>query len=240
MRTNNGKAEILSVIFDMDGLMFDTEILFYETQNKMLKKRGRVMTSSLKQKMMGRKIEEAISVLLNELDINETIEVFFNEQFEELKILSQTKLKPMVGLFELLDFLENLGLRKAVATSASRAWADIIFDKFYIGHHFEFIITGDNISYGKPNPEIYLKSVEKLGLDPQNCLVLEDSLNGVKAANAAGCFSVAVPNPTVVKENFNEAGLVVEKLNSKELFEFIETRKNKAKYFVMNKFLKFL
>ncbi len=212
---------IRAVIFDMDGLMFDTEILFYEAQRKMLKKRGKMMTSDLKQKMMGRKIEDAISVLLAELYVKETIEQFFNEQFEELKLLAKTRLKPMAGLFELLDFLEKSWIRKTVATSANRAWTDIIFSKFNLANDFEFILTGDDVNCGKPNPEIYLKTTESLKLNPKNCLVLEDSLNGIKAAKTAGCFAVAVPNISVVKESFKEADLVVNNLASKELMDFV-------------------
>jgi HAD superfamily hydrolase (TIGR01509 family) len=108
--------------------------------------------------------------------------------------LMEAALQPMPGLLELLDELERKGIRKAVATSGTRQYADNVLSRLGIGHRFEFILTAEDIVKGKPNPDVYLLAAERLGLAPPAMMVLEDSANGCCAGIAAGAFTVAVPN----------------------------------------------
>jgi HAD superfamily hydrolase (TIGR01509 family) len=219
MSENHPKIE--AVIFDMDGLMFDTEDLFSEVQSRMARKRGKVFTRSIKEKMMGQKALDAIKIMLQELGIHESPEAVLKEQViaytEFLKIKSQ----PMKGLFELLDFLEGQKIRKGVATSSLKQWVDILFDEYDLASRFETVITGETVKKGKPDPEIYKKGIQKLDLNSSACLVLEDSLNGIRAAKRAGCVVAAIPNQFTRDQDFSEADLVVKRLNSRKLFDFI-------------------
>ena len=100
------------------------------------------------------------------------------------------QLEPMSGLIELLAALEQANIPKAIATSSRRSFSQRILGKFGFEPRFKFLITGDDVTDGKPHPEIYLKAAEKLGVLPAEMLVLEDSQNGCRAAVAAGAFAV--------------------------------------------------
>lgn len=209
-------------IFDMDGLMFDTESLFSEVQTKICKKRNKQFTVDLKHKMMGQKAIDAITIMLNGLDIKENPVSVFEEQNIDYLELLRTKAVPMSGLFELFNFLNEKNIRKAVATSSNKEWVDILFSRFDIYKEFEFIITGDMVSKGKPDPEIYTKAVDSLGIKAEECVVFEDGLNGVLSAKDAGCRVVAVPSYYTKDQDFSVADIIANSLGDKRLFEFID------------------
>ena len=212
---------IKAAIFDMDGLMFDTESLFSEVQHKIAQKRGKKFTNSTKYKMMGQKAIDAIAIMLNDLEIEENPEDVFQEQNKDYLELIRTKADPMPGLFHLLDLLDAKGIRKAVATSSLREWVDILFNRFDLYKRFELVITGDMVSKGKPDPEIYLKAVNLLKLKPEECVVIEDGLNGVKSGKAAGCCVAAVPSYFTKDQDFSVADIAVSSLWDKRLRDFI-------------------
>lgn len=212
---------IKAVIFDVDGLMFDTEPLFSKVQVSIAEKRGKIFTPEIKHKMMGTKQIDGVKILLNELGIKENPETVLQEYVDSYKELIKKEIQPMPGLFELLDFLEIKNIRKAVATSSMREWIDVIFDKLNLSSRFEFITTAEECERGKPDPEIYNKSTKRLGLNSSDCLVLEDSPNGIKAAKEAGCIAVAIPNEFTKGQDLSRADLIVERLDNQKLFDFI-------------------
>ena len=99
----------------------------------------------------------------------------------------------MPGLAELLDALEHGGIPKGIATSSGRRFTEHVLGRFDLAPRFQFILTGDDVSEGKPHPEVYLRAAANFGLSPANMMVLEDSQTGCRAAVAAGAFAVAVP-----------------------------------------------
>ena len=144
---------VKAVIFDVDGLMFDTEPLFSKVQFSIAEKRGKIFTPEIKHKMMGQKQIDGIKVLLRELKIEENPEIVLQEYIDGYVELIKKEIKPMPGLFELLYFLERENIRKAVATSSMREWIDVIFDKFNLSSRFEFITSAEECERGKPDPE---------------------------------------------------------------------------------------
>lgn len=212
---------IKAVIFDMDGLMFDTESLFSEVQDKIAGKRGKKFTNGIKHKMMGQKAIDAISIMLSELKINENPEDVFKEQNEDYLELLKTKAEPMPGLFDLLDYLEKNNIRKAVATSSLKEWVDILFNRFNLYKRFEAVVTGDMVKKGKPDPEIYQKAVKLLNLEPSECVIIEDGLNGIRSGKSTGCLAIAVPSYFTKGQDFSEADVVVDGLEDKRLYNFI-------------------
>jgi HAD superfamily hydrolase (TIGR01509 family) len=214
--------KISAVIFDMDGLMFDTEALFSIAQTAIAEKRGKKFTLDVKAKMMGQKPVHAVAIMLAELGINESAEEVFKEQTKMYVELLKNNSEAMPGLFELLDLLEVRGIRKGIATSSMRGWVDILLARFNIADRFEFIITGEEVKNGKPDPEMYEKAVAVLGLPASSCLVLEDSSNGIRSADGAGCFAVAVPSEFTKAQDFSKADRIVESLSDSKLFECFE------------------
>jgi HAD superfamily hydrolase (TIGR01509 family) len=193
MRAEKSRA-IRGVVFDLDGLMFNTEELFHQAGDELLSRRGHRMTPRLLSLMMGRRARESFALLIAELELLETVEVLLAESETIFKAMLETHLAPMPGLFELLEELETRGLPKAVATSSSRDYLEGILERFELLERFHFTLTAEDVTHGKPHPEIYLTAAERMKLNPAELVVFEDSETGSRAAASAGTYVIAVPH----------------------------------------------
>ncbi len=124
-------------------------------------------------------------------------------------------------MLELLAALEKAGIPKAIATSSGRRLAEASLNPFQLAPRFHFILTSEDITRGKPDPEIYLLAAGRFGVPPADMLVLEDSQNGCRAAAAAGAFTVAVPGEHSRCQDFSAANLVIESLADRRLYEVL-------------------
>lgn len=212
--------QITHCIFDMDGLLLDTEPLYTIVQQQILDRFGKTFTWELKQAQMGRKALEACEILVQELGIadNITAEQFLKEREDRLQLAFPT-CKLMPGVDKLVRNLHASGVPMCVATSSHRAHFDLKTqehkDLFSLFHH---IVTGDQVTKGKPAPDIFIRAAELFDTppSPSSCLVFEDALNGIEAAQAAGMSSVWVPDQRADKL---AAPPTVEVLDSLEHFE---------------------
>ena len=100
-----------------------------------------------------------------------------------------------------------------MASSGTKEFINIVLDKFKIRDYFRVIVSGDEVSVGKPAPETFLIAAEKLGLSPQQCIVLEDATNGIESAKAAGCKCIAIPYKKGLKQDLSKADLILDSLN---------------------------
>ncbi|WP_152050030.1 HAD family hydrolase [Tautonia marina] len=187
-------APLRAVAFDMDGLIFDTEALFFRVAAEMLADRGKTFTHEMMAAMIGRPESEAGPALIAMAGLTESPEALLAEARQRFDALVDTAVHPMPGLFTLLGRLQELGIPRAVATSTRRAYALRLLGNHRLIEHFAFVLGGDEVSRGKPNPEIYQTAAARLGVAPSSMLVLEDSPAGVSAARAAGAFVVAIPH----------------------------------------------
>ena len=185
------------VIFDMDGLMFDTESLHYRFWSEKVVALGFRPSKFVFSKSMGGHsdgIEAHYEKLFGrKVTMDEIVELFRADNFFE--VLEAEGIVIKKGLIELLDFLEDRSIKKAIGSASVQStvrqylsWADISPDRF------SFIMSGDMAKKLKPDPEIFLTACEKVGVKPENALVLEDSRNGLYAANAAGIPCIFVPD----------------------------------------------
>src|SRR5689334_17717182 len=182
-----------AVVFDLDGLMFNTEELYQEVGSKLLRRRGHVFTQDLLDRMMGRPSHVALQIMIDTHTLRATVEELLAETDEIFPEILRTRLAPMPGLVELLEALEKHGIPKGIATSSRRSFVERVLGTFHYEPRFSPILTSEDITHGKPHPEIYLKAAERLNIPPSEMLVLEDSQNGCRAAVAAGAITVAVP-----------------------------------------------
>lgn len=200
-----------AIIFDMDGLMIDSERLYRQAQQDIAGQFNKIMTEEMRMRMMGRKPIESLRLFVKELDIPmdpaELLEVRNNVMRDKLK----NDLVPMPGLTHIIDtFHEKLKL--AICTGAQKEFLDIVVDQLGIRNKFTVLQNSDDIEKGKPDPEIYLKTCQRLKLNPQECIVLEDSLNGVLAGKQAGCYVIAVPSEYTRDQDFQAADYIAENL----------------------------
>ena len=188
---------IQALIFDMDGLLVDSEPLTHLALVALLGQHDCVINwddSELNTRIMGRRIPEILAILDEICGITAPAEEL-NENLEALRVDTlRGRLQSCPGAKELLDFAAEAGLRPALATSGRRSYVDAVLAETRFTGRFAVEVTGENVIRGKPDPETYLLAASRLGVLPERCVVLEDAPNGVAAAVAAGMRAVAVPN----------------------------------------------
>jgi HAD superfamily hydrolase (TIGR01509 family) len=213
---------IRAVVFDLDGLMFDTEALFFRVSSDMLAARGKAFTPEIMQAMLGRRAADAGHVLQTMTGLDEPVEVLLAEVRERFYAEMDTAVHPTPGLFSLLDRLARNSLPLAVATSSRRPYAERLFTHHRLSQRFRFVLAAEDVSRGKPDPEIYIKVIDRFGSPPRSVLVLEDSPAGVAAGRAAGAFVVGVPHEHSPALALQAADLIVPRLDDPALLVLLE------------------
>jgi HAD superfamily hydrolase (TIGR01509 family) len=208
-----------AVVFDMDGLIFNTEDVYTLVGKELLRRRACEFTPELKNQMMGLTPQSSFEIMIRRCNLTDTWRELAAESNILFVSILDEHLAPMPGLIELLDALEAADMPKAIATSSVRALLDACLMRFDMHRRFRFFLTAEDVTRGKPNPEIYLTAADRFGCKPGELLVLEDSQNGCKAAADAGAFTVAVPAEHSRTHDFSSASLVVESLSDPRLYE---------------------
>ncbi|GHS99410.1 phosphorylated carbohydrates phosphatase [Synergistales bacterium] len=184
-----------AVIFDMDGLMFDTEMLNMKGWKYAAKLHGYEVTDEMIHSHVGTTVANARRQMAEhfgpdfDFDAVRKDRLHFSASYIEEH---GTPLKP--GLRELLAHLRNARIKTAIASSTEEPIVRFDLDNACLGHDFDAIICGDRVQNGKPEPDIFLLALKELGVGADESLVLEDSYNGIRAAHRAGIRSVMVPD----------------------------------------------
>ena len=159
-------ASLRAVVFDMDGLMFNTEDVYDQVGSILLERRGRSFTREIKMSIMGLPGPRAYEVLRQRCQLQDSVEQLSSESDAIFLELLPSEIAMMPGLESLLTFLEAKSIPKAIATSSNRQLATFALAQFDLEPRFEFVLTGDDIENGKPNPDIYLLAAKKLKVAP--------------------------------------------------------------------------
>jgi len=207
-----------AVVFDMDGLMFNTEDMYTLAGEELLRRRGRKFTDELKHKMMGLRPQPSFEAMIDHCGLSDTWQELAEESNRLFLDFLDGHLAMMPGLMELLDALERAGIPKAIGTSSSRELVAACLRPFNLQGRFRFVLAAEDIAHGKPHPEIYLTAAQRFGTPPAEMAVLEDSENGCLAAASAGAYVVAVPGEHSMGQDFSIASLVVESLADPRLY----------------------
>ncbi len=206
-------TQIRGVAFDLDGLILNTEDIFHLTGTELMRRRGRVATPALFHAMMGRRSHEAFQVMINIMELKDSISELAEESSEIFDRLLDRHLDLMPGLLELLDLLDERKIPRAVATSSGRNYLLGMLNRFNLLPRFDFLLSAEDVLHGKPNPEIYLTAACRLGVPPEQMLVMEDSENGVRAAVASGAYAIAVPHDHSRHHNFEGVKAIASSLH---------------------------
>jgi HAD superfamily hydrolase (TIGR01509 family) len=211
-------GSIRAVVFDLDGLMFNTEDIYPLALDRTCQGRGARYGAELREQMMGRPGKTALQILIDALGWDATVEAIQSETDAHLRELLPLHLQTMPGLLELLAAIEQQNLPKAIGTSSRRWFVESVLAPFSLADRFHSILTAEDVTHGKPDPEIYLKAADRLGVAPHEMAVLEDSTNGCRAALAAGAVAIAVPNDHTRAFVFPEVHLMVDSLADPRLY----------------------
>jgi len=225
-------AELYGVIFDVDGVIADTEAVNAQASIKVFSDLFGVQGVQRKdfEQGLGRGAEAYIKAAatvhgLKLTDEQVTLATKLRQEYF-LKILEQQPLLALPGVLELVGAaLEHKAFRAAIATSSTREKSEAVLRSAKIPYDKMVYITGSDVSNKKPHPELFEKAAERLAIPPSDCVVIEDAPNGIKAAHAAGCKCIGVTNsaiPSAVRVNLTSADIVVDSLAEIDLSDLVK------------------
>ncbi len=190
-------------IFDMDGLLFDTEKVYRQAWIETAKHFGKDNGAELASKVSGgsdKYCRDTIHEFYPELDVEE----FFSYIVKLARAQFDKGVELMRGVEEILQLFKDNGVKIAVASSSPAWLVEQNLTRTNIKHYFDAIIGGDNIKNGKPAPDIFLKAANAINLPPEDCYVFEDSFNGIRGANKAGCSPIMIPDTNQPNEEIKK------------------------------------
>jgi beta-phosphoglucomutase-like phosphatase (HAD superfamily) len=183
-----------AVVFDMDGLLFDSETLYQEAGILAAVESGHHVTPEVLNQTVGLPWSQSRSLLLTHLGPDFPIDAFQATWLQHFWVIAETRLMLKPGASELLDALDELGLPRAIATSSAHHTVDRHLKAHNLAGRFDHIVAHGDYERGKPQPDPFLKASERLRVEPWHCLALEDSHNGVRSAWSAGMMTIMVPD----------------------------------------------
>lgn len=180
-------------IFDMDGVLFDTERLYQETWQEIAEERSVRLADDFLTAISGTNgscMKQVIETYYHVSDGTSIIEECMNRMKRKLENHVPVK----KGVYRILEYFHEHHIRLAVASSSSAAQIEANLLNCGIRNYFSEIVSGSEVKCGKPAPDIFLLAAQKIGCRPEECLVFEDSKNGVRAGHRAGCFTIMIPD----------------------------------------------
>jgi mannitol-1-/sugar-/sorbitol-6-/2-deoxyglucose-6-phosphatase len=185
-----------AIIFDMDGLLVESESVWGIAEEAMLVERGMTTNVEARETLVGLRMDEFMTKMREIYSLKDTVDVLSEELIVRMLTLIPPSVKPQPGAQELLKFVAEQQIPCAIASSSPARIIDATVKAQGWEHIFSVRCSAEHEERGKPAPDVYLRAAEKLGVAPQDCLTLEDSPNGARAAIAAGMLCYAVPDLT--------------------------------------------
>ena len=184
-----------AVIFDLDGVLLDSEPIYLAATNSVLAREGKHLSSEENARYIGVRFRDMLGDIIPHLGLAHDADFYVAETREAVLRAFGGPLAPPVGARELIERLATHGVPRAVGSSNVHAWVDQILTNLGVRHHFPIVVGGDEVNLGKPEPDIFLRCAELLGVRPERCAVIEDSANGVLAARRAGMTAIGLRTP---------------------------------------------
>jgi mannitol-1-/sugar-/sorbitol-6-/2-deoxyglucose-6-phosphatase len=183
-----------AIIFDMDGLLVDSEPVWLDAETKIVERRGKQYRHEVREHVVGKRMDEFMAILREAHEIEEPLDVLMAEVTQDMieRIAEKLVLRP--GAYELIEYVVHQGIPRAIASSSPLVIIDAVIESHDWQDIFQVRCSGDDVPHGKPAPDVYLKAARLLDIAPEKCLALEDSPNGSRAAVAAGMVCYAVPD----------------------------------------------
>lgn len=215
-----------AVIFDMDGVLIDSEPLHFEVDKMVLQKLNINEGESYLERFVGYTNPAMWEIIKKEYFIEKTIEELIELQMTtKLKYLEESNYSAIEGIKELLEELQRNKVPIWIASSSPRIFIEAVIKKINIAKYFDSWISGEEVKKSKPEPDVFLKIAELLEVNPEKCIVIEDSKSGTIAAKKAGMKCIGYKNINSGNQDLSKADKIVEKIseinykNMKELFE---------------------
>ncbi len=216
-----------AVIFDMDGVIIDSEPIHFESDKLTMRDYGHEIPDSVLERYVGIANPEMWDELRIEYGLAASVDEIIKKQMHYKGILfGGRKLEPIRGITELLHTLDRQGVRIGLASSSPREFIRLILENLGIEKYFQAVVSGEEVHKSKPEPDVFLKAAELLQIDPADCIVIEDSPYGVQASKTAGMKCIGFKNPSSGDQDLSMADFVVYGIPEaeKHIFSFITQR----------------
>lgn len=219
---NNDSKSIQAIIFDMDGLLIDSMMHWINSDKEFLKKYGIDLTDEMTRYFSGRSEAENTYWVKNNFNLKHSVEELIAERFLETELIYTQKTNLLPGANKIIEIIKKNNIKQAIASGTPRRLLDKAVERFGWNSYMDVILSADDIgSIGKPNPLIYLKTAEKLNVEPERCIVFEDAENGVIAAKEAKMKCIAIPNKLWSIGDFSRADLIVDSLEDNRIYKYL-------------------
>lgn len=215
-----------AVIFDMDGVIIDSEPLHNKAYHDMFDEIGIDVSAEMYQSFTGQSTINICKRLCDHFNLKQSPESLVSLKRKHYKRFFErdSELALIDGVLDLIKDYHNNGVTLVLGSSASMGGINQIFERFNLDQYFKAKFSGGDLKQSKPHPEIFIKSAEATGFNREECLVIEDSTNGVEAAKAAGIFCVGYDSFHSKNQDYSKADMVIS--------DFKEIAYSKAKYLV--------
>ena len=210
-----------TILWDMDGVIADSNSFHFAAWQETFAKRGIRFAEEDFAKLFGTRNDFIIHSVLGEKLCEEDIKIIAQEKERSFRTKAGGNIKPLPGAIKLVDTIKKGNFKLALVSSAPKENIDFVTSELDIGRYFDCIVYGRQVAESKPSPQIYLLAAKKLEAQPRDCIIIEDSPLGVKAAKVAGMRCLAVAN-THPREELNEADKVVDSLEEVDLITLIQ------------------
>lgn len=200
-----------AVIFDMDGVIVDSEIHWKSLEGFFLKSLVPTWTDQDQGRIIGLSINDTYALLSGEYGLQKSREEFFALYQEIAREIYGQKAALIEGFHELLLLLKEKGVPLALASSSRKNWIDLLLDRYELRPYFDVVVSAEDLpgGQGKPSPAIYLHTAKLLGVPPEKCIVIEDSRNGVLSAKNAGMYCIGFRNGFNEEQDLSGADTIV-------------------------------
>jgi len=181
-----------AVIFDLDGVLLDSEPIYLAATNSVLAREGQYLSPEENARYIGVRFRDMLADIIPRMGLAHDADFYIEETREAVLLAFGGPLVPPPGARELIERLADHGVPRAVGSSSVHSWVDQVLANLGVRQHFPIVVGGDEVAHGKPAPDIFLRCAELLGVPPARCAVIEDSANGVLAARRAGMTAIGL------------------------------------------------
>ncbi len=206
-------SKLQAVIFDMDGVIIDSEPIHYKVNQKLYEELEIEVSKEEYNNFIGISNTDHWNHLKEKYNLTDSIEDLIDKQNNQnVKHLQGSDEEPILGIVQLLEDLEINNIKIGLASSSSLRYIKAVTEKFAIDDYFSIMVSGENMDRGKPHPDIFLEAADRLGVDTANCVVIEDSEHGVQAAKSAGMKCIGFINPNSGNQDLSLADSLVDSM----------------------------
>lgn len=228
MNSMKKRLGISAIVFDMDGVIVDSEPFHLMAKQMVFELYGIDYTERHNREYLGRKDLHMFQDMVKKRNMNIGAERLVMAKEAILCQLLINKALPCPGVLEILLNARREGLPLAVASSGAASAVNLVLELFGIRHFFSSVSTGDDVHNGKPAPDVYLRATRQLNIDPAYCLAIEDTANGIAAAKSAGLIACAIPCKSTEHEDHSYADMRIKKLDDLDLQRLVRMPIRKA------------